>query len=278
MCAQGMRARLCKVLQYLPEEDCLLVRAGAGWKPGFVGSARLGADLASPAGFTFRTGTPVFSNHLENEQRFRTPPLLVAHRVRRAIYVPIPIGGERHRDVLEVDSPDEGKFDRADTEFMKGFANLLGVVIERERAEVHEIELASFLSDFCAMLRDTTPRLVTVCEIRALRVPMDQTVRIGLCANELMTNAYKYTCSEGEEGEVRASGARTSEDRYCLCVSDNGRGLPAGFDPAKSGGSLGMRIVTALARQLGAELTASDNRRGARFTLSLPTRQTLSSA
>jgi hypothetical protein len=34
-----------------------------------------------------RTGKPVISNHLENEQRFRTPELLVEHGIRRAMNV-----------------------------------------------------------------------------------------------------------------------------------------------------------------------------------------------
>jgi hypothetical protein len=46
------------------------------------GKATVGADLASPAGFALRTGKPVISNHLESEQRFRTPDLLAAHGVR----------------------------------------------------------------------------------------------------------------------------------------------------------------------------------------------------
>jgi hypothetical protein len=35
-----------------------------------VGVASVGADLASPGGYALRTGKPVISNHLENEQRF----------------------------------------------------------------------------------------------------------------------------------------------------------------------------------------------------------------
>jgi hypothetical protein len=64
-----------------------LVRAGVGWEPGIVGVATIGADLASPAGFALRTGKPVISNHLENEERFRTPELLVKHGIRRAMNV-----------------------------------------------------------------------------------------------------------------------------------------------------------------------------------------------
>ena len=85
--ARGLEAEYCKVLEYIPAENRLLVRAGVGWKEGVVGSATVGADLASPSGYALRTGKPVISNHLENEQRFRTPELLAEHGVRLAMNV-----------------------------------------------------------------------------------------------------------------------------------------------------------------------------------------------
>ena len=60
--ADGLDAPLAKVLQYKPGEDTLLVRAGVGWRPGVVGKARLGADLASPAGYALKTGAPVIAS------------------------------------------------------------------------------------------------------------------------------------------------------------------------------------------------------------------------
>jgi hypothetical protein len=69
--AEGLRAEYCKVMEFLPAENRLVVRAGVGWEEGVVGHATVGADLASPAGYALRTGKPVISNHLENEQRFR---------------------------------------------------------------------------------------------------------------------------------------------------------------------------------------------------------------
>lgn len=134
-CAKGMRAKLCKLLSYLPSEDKLLVCAGVGWEPGVVGNARVGADMESPAGYAFRTGKPVISNHLEQEERFRTPAMMAEHGVRRAINVLVVAGGKPW-GVLEVDSPDDGSFDVSDVPFLQSFANLLGVAIERERAEV----------------------------------------------------------------------------------------------------------------------------------------------
>ncbi|MCJ2125946.1 sensor histidine kinase [Methylobacterium sp. J-077] len=134
LCAQGMGAEFCKALEYRRGEDMLLVRAGVGWGPDVIGQARVGADLASPAGFALKTGRPVISNHLAEETRFRTPQLMAEHGIRRAINVLI-----ENRDgafgVLEVDDTREGMFEAADIAFMQGFANLLGGAIERQRTE-----------------------------------------------------------------------------------------------------------------------------------------------
>jgi GAF domain-containing protein len=65
--AEGLGAQYCKVLEYIPSENRLPVRAGVGWDQGVVGHATVGADLASPAGYALHTGKPVISNHLENE-------------------------------------------------------------------------------------------------------------------------------------------------------------------------------------------------------------------
>ena len=85
--SRGLEAGFAKVLEYLPGEMAFVVRSGIGWHDGVVGRARVGADLQSPAGYAYRTGKPVVSNHLTNEQRFRTPALLAEHGIRSAINV-----------------------------------------------------------------------------------------------------------------------------------------------------------------------------------------------
>ncbi|NOT41612.1 MAG: GAF domain-containing protein [Alphaproteobacteria bacterium] len=132
--ADGLEAEFCKILEYLPEQKELLVRAGLGWDAGVVGIARIGADLDSPAGFALRTGKPVISNHLENEERFRTPALLTRHGIHRAMNV-ILQGDGTPFGVLEVDSRSKGDFSKNDITFLQGAANVLGMAIERERRE-----------------------------------------------------------------------------------------------------------------------------------------------
>jgi two-component sensor histidine kinase len=139
--ALGLRAEFCKVLEHIPAENRLLVRAGTGWDPGIVGNATIGADIESPAGFALRTGKPVISNHLENEERFRTPEILRQHGIHRAMNV-ILQGDGRPFGVLEVDSKSEDEFIEQDLAFLQGAANILGMAIERER---HERNLESAL-------------------------------------------------------------------------------------------------------------------------------------
>jgi two-component sensor histidine kinase len=132
--AEGLDAELCKILQYFPADNRFLLVAGVGWDPGLVGTATVGADLESPSGYALKTGRPVISNHLEHEERFRTPDLLRAHGVRRAINV-ILQGDGAPFGVLEVDGRSPGEFSEYDIAFLQGAANILGMAIERQRYE-----------------------------------------------------------------------------------------------------------------------------------------------
>jgi two-component system, sensor histidine kinase PdtaS len=126
----------------MADEKRLMVRAGVGWPQGTIDIVSLAADVGSPAGYAYRTGESLISNHLEADTRFRTPQLLAEHGIRRAVNVLIEKGGEgkAYFGVLEVDSADPGQFDQGDADFLAGFAGLLGVAIERQQADagLHE--------------------------------------------------------------------------------------------------------------------------------------------
>jgi two-component sensor histidine kinase len=155
MTAEGLEAEYCKVLEYIPTENRLLVRAGVGWSEGVVGSASVGADLASPAGYALRTGKPVISNHLENEQRFRTPELLVEHGIRRAMNVILQGDGSPF-GVLEVDSKSEGEFGERDIAFLQGAANILGMAIEQQQ---YQRKLQAALDRHQILLKEVNHRV-----------------------------------------------------------------------------------------------------------------------
>jgi two-component sensor histidine kinase len=134
--AEGLQAEFAKVMKYLPQENRFLVCAGVGWAPGVIGNATVGADTASPAGYALKTGKAVISNHLDIEERFRTPELLLEYGIRRAMNV-ILAGDGIPFGVLEADSRSEGEFSEEDIVFLRGIANILGMAIERQRIEAN---------------------------------------------------------------------------------------------------------------------------------------------
>ena len=339
--AEGLEAEFCKVMEFLPGENRLLVRAGVGWGEGIVGFAKVDADLASPAGFALRTGKPVISNHLENEERFKTPELLVRYGIRRAMNV-ILEGDRAPFGVLEVDARSDGDFAESDIAFLQGAANLLGMAIERDRRErrlnaalerqqvllkeihhrvknslqlvssmlnlqagngvdpevqaqlreassrvlaiarAHErlykdedvatLDLGSYLSDVCEDLNLSSPGcIVDVSAADGVRLATDRAIPLVLIATELITNAVKYAYPGEQKGTIRATLTRRDERHLVITVADDGVGLPAEFDVYNARG-LGMRIVTGLAGQLGADLQVRTRRPGCKFVLTVPVR------
>src|SRR5436190_3180066 len=159
--AKGLEAEFCKILEYQHEQGRFLVTAGVGWGPDVIGVATVGADMESPAGYALRTGKPVISNHLENEERFRTPELLARHGIRRAMNVILQGDGSPY-GVLEVDSRSEGEFAEHDIAFLQGAANILGMAIERQQ---YERQLRIALDRHQVLLKEISHRVKNSLQI-----------------------------------------------------------------------------------------------------------------
>jgi two-component system, sensor histidine kinase PdtaS len=123
-----------KVLEYRPETDDLLVRAGVGWHDGVVGHATLPSDMASPPGRTYRSCKPVFVHDLPASTEYEYSDLLREHGIVSLINVPIIVEREVW-GVLEVDSERSQHFDSEDEDFLAGFAGFLGSAIEKKRRD-----------------------------------------------------------------------------------------------------------------------------------------------
>jgi two-component sensor histidine kinase len=337
--AEGLGAEYCKVLEYIPADKRLLVRAGIGWGEGVVGHATVGADLASPAGYALHTGKPVISNHLENEQRFRTPELLIEHGIHRAMNVILQGDGSPF-GVLEVDSRSEGEFGEKDIAFLQGAANILGMAIEQQQYQrklqsalarhqillkevnhrvknslqvvssmlhlqasaVGDPELSERLNeastrisavgrayerlaynadyeniDLVSYLREVIGDLETAvapCKVQLeapdeIQFAADRAILVALVINELVLNAGKYAYPNASGGLIRVSMSQTDKNSVLVSVRDEGAGLPPDFNPVTSK-RLGTRLVNALAKQLGAEVTRPVSANGTNFTLLIP--------
>lgn len=135
--------------------------------------------------------------------------------------------------------------------------------------------------EMCGFIRALANRTVTSLgdgrvtpDIRCdgeIVLPLAKALPLALAVSELLTNAVKYAFPDGRAGTI---GVTVSEGvgELTVAVWDDGIGLPANFDPARSSG-VGFRIVQALVRQLRARLTVSPGIGGAAFQIIVPQRQ-----
>ncbi len=104
-------------------------------------------------------------------------------------------------------------------------------------------------------------------EVDDISLDIDHLIPAGLILNELLTNAIKYGVAERRDAHVKVS-LRADGSDYVMEVSDDGPGLPEGFDPECSE-TLGVQLIGALVAQLEGELSWQSNG-GAKFTVRIP--------
>lgn len=105
------------------------------------------------------------------------------------------------------------------------------------------------------------------CEAVRHELAADQIVPLGIIVSELVTNAVKHAHGNGSGRIAVRFSVEGSRGR--LTVSDDGVGIPDGFDPAGQPG-LGMKVVRALVHQLKAKLSVERLEPGTRFAIDLP--------
>ena len=107
----------------------------------------------------------------------------------------------------------------------------------------------NFLTRLCEDLEAILDRKIVVSGDEG-NIPTTSVQSIGLLVNELVTNAAKHG-----RGVIDVQ-YEIEDDQHTLIVSDEGRDLPKNFDPGAASQSLGMKVITSLARQLDGELTS----------------------
>jgi two-component sensor histidine kinase len=133
-----------------------------------------------------------------------------------------------------------------------------------------QIGMGTFLRQLCADLIDAGGKPGIVCWVEAedlIQLDADAAIPVALIVAESVSNALEHGFSAQEDGRIIVRLQRL-EDSFELTIADNGAGLPEGFDIAKST-SLGLRIATTLARQLGGAFEMYDDH-GAVARLVLP--------
>ena len=108
------------------------------------------------------------------------------------------------------------------------------------------IDFSNYIKSLTGILYESygigTERVSLNIDVENIFFNIDTAVPCGLIINELVSNAMKHAFPDNREGSITISLGKADGDRYTLTVSDDGAGLPKGFDMKKSQ-SLGMRLV-----------------------------------
>jgi len=124
-----------KILELLPGDNELLLRAGVGWKPELIGTALVSTGLDTQAGFTLISDTPIVVENLNSETRFTGAALLHEHGIVSGITAKI-AGADGHSyGVIGVHTRKRRQFNAHDVSLLTSVANIIAGAIQRNRSD-----------------------------------------------------------------------------------------------------------------------------------------------
>jgi PAS domain S-box-containing protein len=131
---------MVKILELVPGDAELLLRAGIGWHAGLVGTANVATTRDTQAGYTLASGRPVIVEDLASETRFTGAPLLKEHGVVSGLTAPIAGRDGRAYGVLGAHTAKRRKFNDYDVAFLAAVANVVAGAIQRRQLDQrHEL-------------------------------------------------------------------------------------------------------------------------------------------
>ena len=106
-------------------------------------------------------------------------------------------------------------------------------------------------------------------EIDNIELPIEKAITLGLIANEIITNAFKYAFPDNRSGYLRIIFKQLGNSKVIFEIRDNGIGMQETFNLASSK-SLGMQLIYILSKQIKADFEfSSQNGCEYKFTFDL---------
>ncbi|WP_297106538.1 PAS domain-containing protein [uncultured Devosia sp.] len=139
-------------------------------------------------------------------------------------------------------------------------------IIEHAELDVR-IEIGDIIGSICDKL-DHINRAHVVASADKIEISEELVTPVALIVSELVTNAQKHAYGP-EDGGIIAVTARRRPGAIELCVRDDGRGVPEGFDPRTVKG-FGMKMLMQEIAHLDATLSVSRLDKGSSFTITIP--------
>jgi two-component sensor histidine kinase len=124
------------------------------------------------------------------------------------------------------------------------------------------LDLKDYISDLAELvlssLSDDNNKITLVMDLDSIIVELDTAVHCGLVVNELISNSLKYAFPDGRKGIIKVGLKKLDDGVIEFSVSDNGVGIPAGFDYINNN-TLGMLLFHTIAEdQLRGEISITN--------------------
>ncbi len=190
----------------------------------------------------------------------------IHHRVKNNLQI---ISGLLNLQSRHIDDPNALQAVREGRNRVKSIALIHQQLYQRD--SLTAINLNHYLKDLLHSLNQSFKDAETpithelICPETELDVEV--AVPIGLIINELVTNSYKYAFAGKSSGKISVTITR-EEPGIKIVTSDNGVGLPQGFDWQQQK-SFGIKMVGTLVNKLKAEFTINQNN-GTSFIINIP--------
>jgi PAS domain S-box-containing protein len=118
--------------------------------------------------------------------------------------------------------------------------------------DLSQVRMGEYVEELYSQLltsRDEAKeRIKVTTRISDLSLLLDTAVPIGLILNELLTNSLRHAFPDGRRGTIIIGLERRESGQLLLRYTDDGVGVPEGFD-FRSGDSLGLTLIHGIAEQ-----------------------------
>lgn len=144
-----------------------------------------------------------------------------------------------------------------------------------QQEDVSRIRMPEYFAELVRQVQsgfaEENKQVVIDLRIDDVRLDVDSVIPLGLIANELLTNAFKYAFRQKQAGRIELAFRQKADGAFLLRVSDDGIGLPVDQVDGK-GNSFGMKLIRTFASKLKSELQIASDA-GTQVSLHIPSNQ-----
>jgi two-component sensor histidine kinase len=90
-------------------------------------------------------------------------------------------------------------------------------------------------------------------DVEEISLNIETAIPCGLIIDEMVANSLKYAFPDERNGEIKIELHSDDNNKYSMCISDNGVGISEDIDPEKTD-TFGMQLIKYLTKQLKANI------------------------